>query len=188
MCASFTVMRHRHGKKALLTGALIALSLAFAHAPAVALGEGGSTDSSVKKCKRGEVWNKKTGKCVKAAAGVLPDEDLYQQGRALAKAGEYGWALTVLAAVSNQNDPRVLNYTGYSYRKWGQIEKGIGYYQKALAIDPNFVLVREYLGEGYIAAGKIDLAKDQLAQIAARCGTTCEEYQDLAEELEKVSN
>ena len=59
---------------------------------------------------------------------------------------------------------------------------------KALAIDPNYVLVREYLGEGYIAAGKIGLAKAQLTEIASRCGTTCEEYQDLAEELQKIPN
>jgi tetratricopeptide (TPR) repeat protein len=150
------------------------------------MGDGGG-DNSGTKCKKGEVWDKKKKKCVKASSGVLPDEDLYQQGVALAKAGEYDWALTVLAAVSNQNDPRVLNYTGYSYRKSGQIEKGIGYYQRALAIDPNFVLAREYLGEGYVASGRIDLAKAELTQIAQRCGTTCEEYQDLAEELEKVS-
>jgi tetratricopeptide (TPR) repeat protein len=175
-------------KKSMLLGALVALSFAFAHGPVLAMGDGGSTDSSVKKCKKGEVWDKNKKKCMKAASGVLPDEDLYQQGRALAQAGEYDWAITVLSAISNQNDPRVLNYTGYSYRKSGEIEKGIGYYQKALAIDPNYVLVREYLGEGYIAAGKIDLAKAELGEIAQRCGTTCEEYQDLAEELEKVSD
>ena len=81
----------------------------------------------VKKCKKGEV-PKKVGniwKCVKVETGILPDEDLYQQGRALAKAGEYEWALQVLAAIQNQNDPRVLNYTGYSNRKAGRLEIGI---------------------------------------------------------------
>jgi len=175
-------------KKSLAMGALIALSFAFAHGPVLAMGSGGSTDTSAQKCKKGEVFDKNKKKCVKATSGILPDEDLYQQGRGLAKAGEYDWALTVLAAISNQNDPRVLNYIGYSYRKSGQIDKGISYYQRALAIDPNYVLVREYLGEGYIAAGKIDLAKAQLTEIASRCGTTCEEYQDLAEELQKIPN
>jgi tetratricopeptide (TPR) repeat protein len=175
-------------KKSLLVGTLIALSFAFAQGPALAMGDGGSSDSGTKKCKKGEVWDKGKKKCTKASSGVLPDEDLYEQGRALAQAGEYDWALTVLAAISNQNDPRVLNYTGYSYRKSGQIEKGIGYYQRALAIDPDYVLVREYLGEGYVAAGKIDLAKAQLTEIAARCGTTCEEYQELAEEIDKATD
>ena len=139
----------------------------------------------VLKCKKGEVL-KKVGnvkKCVKVESGILPDEDLYQQGRLLAKAGQYDWALQVLAVIQNQNDPRVLNYTGYSHRKAGRLEIGITYYRKALAINPDFVLAREYLGEGYVAAGRIDLAKAELDEIARLCGTTCEEYKDLSEAI-----
>jgi tetratricopeptide (TPR) repeat protein len=144
----------------------------------------------VKKCKKGEVI-KKVGnvkKCVKVESGVLPDNELYEQGRLLAKAGEYEWALQVLAAIENQNDPRVLNYTGYSNRKAGRVEIGITYYRKALAIDPNFVLAREYLGEGYVAAGRIDLAQIELGEIKARVGTGSEEYRDLAKAIAKASN
>ncbi len=156
-------------------------------APVYAMGDGNSGGSSpAKKCKKGEVL--KNGKCVKASSGVLPDEQLYQQGRALAQAGEYDWALIVLGAISNQNDPRVLNYTGYSYRKSGHLDQAFGYYTKAINIDPNFNLAREYLGEGYVAAGKIDLAKAQLTEIANRCGTSCEEYQELAEHISGVAN
>lgn len=167
---------------ALATVAALAFGVAT-FAPAYAMGDGGSSSTTpAKKCKKGEVV--KNGKCVKATSGVLPDEDLYQQGRALAQAGEYDWALTVLAAVSNQKDPRVLNYIGYSHRKSGRLDEAFGYYHKAIEIDPNFVLAREYLGEGYVAAGRIDLAKSQLTEIANRCGTTCEEYQELAEHIE----
>ena len=42
--------------------------------------------------------------CVKVKAGILPDEDLYQQGRQLAKAGQYDWALEVLAASATTGD------------------------------------------------------------------------------------
>jgi tetratricopeptide (TPR) repeat protein len=118
-------------------------------------------------------------------AYVLPDEQLYRHGSALAQAGEYDWALTVLAAIRNQNDPHVLNYTGCSLRKSGRLDEGIRYYRKALAINPDFVLAREYLGEGYVAAGRIDLAKVELNEIAKRCCTTCEEYQELAEHIER---
>lgn len=147
---------------------------------------GGSSNSSgnnspaTHNCKKGEVWDKKTKACVKASSGILPDEELYQQGRALAKQGQYDWALDVLALVQNQNDPRVLNYEGYSNRKAGRLEIGISYYRKALAINPNFVLAREYLGEGYVAAGRADLAKAELGEIATRCGVACEEYKDLS--------
>jgi tetratricopeptide (TPR) repeat protein len=171
---------------------------------ALAAGGGGgtSTTSPAKlKCKKGEVVAnlkkdgktvKKDGKtvkaCVKVESGVLPDAELYEQGRALAKQGHYDWALEVLAAIENQNDPHVLNYIGYSNRKAGRLEIGITFYRKALAIDPNFVLAREYLGEGYVAAGRIDLAKAELAEIAKRCGATCEEFKDLSEAIATAVN
>jgi len=165
-------------------------------------GGGSSTTSPAKlKCKKGEVVAslkkdgktvKKDGKtvkvCVKVESGVLPDAELYEQGRALAKQGHYDWALEVLAAIENQNDPHVLNYIGYSNRKAGRLEIGITFYRKALAIDPDFVLAREYLGEGYVAAGRIDLAKAELAEIAKRCGKTCEEYKDLSKAIATAVN
>ncbi len=145
-------------------------------------------------CKKGEVIKNvrtngvKKKKCVKLESSNLTDEELYDQGRQLAKDGKYEDALKVLAKIKNQDDPRVLNYLGYSNRKAGRLEVGIAYYQKALAIDPNFVLAREYLGEGYVAAGKIDLAKIELAEIEKRCGMTCEEYKDLAEVIATAAN
>lgn len=145
--------------------------------------DGGGSSPSTHNCKKSEVWDKVKKKCVKKQSGILPDEDLYQQGRALAKEGHYEWALEVLALIQNQEDPRVLNYTGYSHRKAGRLEIGISYYRKALAIDPNFNLAREYLGEGYVSAGRIDLAQAELSEIGARCGTTCEEYRDLAKAI-----
>jgi tetratricopeptide (TPR) repeat protein len=167
----------------LVFGAMLLLS-----SQAFALGDNTSTDTAppTPSCKKGEVLKEvvKDGKkmkiCVKAQSGILPDEELYQQGRLLAKAGQYDWAVEVLSLVQNQNDPRVLNYLGYSNRKAGRLEIGISYYRKALAINPNFVLAREYLGEGYVAAGRSDLAQAELGEIEKRCGKTCEEYTDLA--------
>ncbi len=158
---------------------------------AMALAAGGSdgntTSPATQSCKKGEVWNKTKKKCVKATSGALDDEELYQQGRALAREGHYDWAIEVLALVQNQQDPRVLNYTGYSHRKAGRLDIGITYYRRALAIDPNFNLAREYLGEGYIAAGRVDLAMNELAAIARSCGTGCEEYKALATAISAVN-
>ena len=158
---------------------------------------GGSNNAPAKPvlhCKKGEavkkvkVSGKWVKKCVKLDAGILSDEDLYQQGRQLAKAGEYDKALLVLATIKNQNDPRVLNYIGYSNRKAGRLEIGITYYRKALAIDPNFVLAREYLGEGYVAAGRIDLAQIELNEIKNRAGVDSEEYKDLSKAIATAAN
>ncbi|MFN0190754.1 MAG: tetratricopeptide repeat protein [Aestuariivirga sp.] len=177
--------------------AVIACLFAFAAPGALAAGDGGGTSEPAApaiKCKKGyvPVTVKKNGQstkiCKKRQTGVMPDEELYQHGRFLAASGNYGEAIDVLKAVSNQNDPRVLNYIGYSYRKSGRLDVGIGYYQQALAINPDYVRAREYLGEGYAAAGRIDLAMVQLAEIGKRCGETCEEYQDLQEAIRTATN
>ena len=137
-------------------------------------------------CAKGQVAMKKHGKmkCVVAKAELVPDTELYTQGWQLAKAGEYDWAIEVLSAVKDHNNPDVLNMLGYSNRKAGRIELGISYYGQALKLKPDFVRAREYLGEGYVAAGKLDLAKFQLGEIQKICGTTCEEYQDLAKVID----
>jgi tetratricopeptide (TPR) repeat protein len=119
---------------------------------------------------------------------LLNDDELYEQGRVLAKEGEYEWALNVFSAIKNQNDPKVLNYIGYANRKAGRLETGFAYYKKALDIDPNFVLAREYYGEGLVAAGRVDLAQIQLDEIAKRCGTHCSEYKELAKVMATAVN
>lgn len=134
---------------------------------------------------------KRQGKKVKICglkkADLIQDDELFQQGRLLAKQGQYDWAISVLSSVQNQNDPAVLNYLGYSNRKAGRLEIAITYYNKALAIDPNYVLAREYLGEGYVAAGRLDLAQIQLDEIANRAGKTSDEYIDLAKAMKGAS-
>lgn len=186
---------------------LFASALSFAVVPALAAGTGGdsggtspgtgntNTPSPKKlKCKSGYVVKSVTvdgvtkRKCVRATAGVLPDKELFEQGNALAQEGEYDWALQVLAQVRDQNQPDVQNMQGYSHRKSGRLEVAIGYYRKALALNPDFVRAREYLGEGYASAGRLDLARMELAEIEKRCGVTCTEYKDLSEAIARASN
>lgn len=146
------------------------------------------------KCKRGETAKRVTrnGKrvtiCMKLKADVLPDSELYQNARMLADEGEYEWALDHLRLITNQNDHEVLNYTGYSNRKAGRLETGIAYYHKALAINPDYVQAREYLGEAYVLAGRSDLAKAQLQEIAQRCGTSCETFIVLEQAIAAPAN
>ena len=142
-----------------------------------------TTPSSKKlKCKRGETAKnvKSKGKtkyaCVKLKADVLPDNELYQQARLLADEGEYEWALDHLRLIRVQQNAEVLNYTGYANRKAGRLETGIGYYQQALALNPDYAQAREYLGEAYVLAGFDDLARKQLQEIESRSGTSSEAY------------
>jgi tetratricopeptide (TPR) repeat protein len=167
----------------ILPSAGLALTLGLMlSSPVLAAGDGGdSNNSGAQNCKAGEVWSSSQKKCVKSSSGLVPDVELYDQGRQLALAGEFDRAIEVLNTIRERNNPGVLNYLGYAHRKAGMIDEGIAYYHQALAIDPDYVLAREYLGEGYVAAGNVKLARLQLQEIGTRCGTNCEEYIELAE-------
>ncbi|MBB4301132.1 tetratricopeptide (TPR) repeat protein [Rhodobium orientis] len=130
-------------------------------------------------CKRGTVRDRKTGKCVAVKAFNGDSETRYQVARFYAYDGRFEDAIALLDPIAYERDPRVLNMLGYSNRKLGHFDTGLAYYRRALAIDPSFDLAREYLGEGYVALGRIDLAREQLGHIARSCGTGCEEYRAL---------
>ena len=138
-------------------------------------------------CSPGQVWDRKKHKCLQRHSSVLPDPELTEYAYALAKSERYQEALNVLDTLENPNTPRALNYRGYATRKLGRTDKGITYYLKSVALDPNYPQVREYLGEAYVIQGNFDLAKNQLATIEKLCGSKeCEYYKDLAEALEKA--
>ncbi len=147
----------------------------------------GSDPEDMIECRKGLVYDKKKKKCVPAQSGITPDTVLTDNAYRLAKAGKPEEALTLLDMVRDQQSPTVLNYRGYATRLTGKVDQGIVFYKQALAIDPNNVLVREYLGEAYVTKGKIALARAQLRKIEELCGNTdCHEYADLAEEIEKA--
>jgi Flp pilus assembly protein TadD len=152
-------------------------------------GESAALSAKAVGCKRGEAakWSgdgdARKQACVALAAGVMGDDELYEQGKLLATENEYDWALEVLAVIAKQDDAKVLNYIGYSNRKAGRLETGIEAYKKALALDPNYVQAREYLGEAYILAGKKDLAMAELVEIKTRKGADCPEYAALEKAL-----
>src|SRR4029453_19016160 len=162
----------------------LALSIAGAVGPAFAASGGGSSGGSsggnTPPRQPGYVYDSNKKTCVKATSGLFDDKQLYEQGRALALAGRYAEALGALTAVRNQNDSMVLTMIGYAKRKSGSFDEGMAYYQRALAIDPNNANTREYLGEAYVETGRMDLAKAELANVEALCGTECEQYQDPA--------
>ena len=141
-----------------------------------------------KKCPSGTAWSKQQKKCVAVKKGSLSDEDLARAGRQLALDGHYYDAIKVLDMASNENDPAVLTYLGYSHRKLGDIDLGISLYKKALDVDPDNVGTREYLGEGYVSKGELDLAWLELVEIEKRCGTTCVEYQALEKSMRSGSS
>jgi tetratricopeptide (TPR) repeat protein len=143
-------------------------------------GGGGNDRSDPATCDRGQVWDSRSQRCVKAENGILPDKALTDYAYALIKAGRYREALDVLDLLKNPNTAVALNYRGYATRKMGRLDEGIGYYLRSVALDPHYAQVREYLGEAYLLKGDMASAKAQLQAIKGICGTVCESYEHLA--------
>lgn len=135
------------------------------------------------RCRSGKAWSCSARKCVTKSSLNLSDDELYLEAVSLIEAGRYDEALAALLAITRRDDPKVLNYIGYSTRKLGDVDEGIAYYRKALALDPDYVRAREYLGEGYLQKGDLESAKRELREIYDRCGTDCREYRMLSEAI-----
>ncbi|MEJ6783847.1 tetratricopeptide repeat protein [Aminobacter sp. Piv2-1] len=147
-------------------------------------GGGGGNDGTQVKCRTGLVYNTRTKKCQKPQSGMIDDNSLYLAGRALAMDGKYDEAIKVLTLAADKTDPRILNYLGYSHRKAGRVLVGLGYYQEAILNDPDYMPVREYMGEAHLTLGDVAGARLQLSEIEKRCGKGCREYGLLSEQIE----
>lgn len=180
-------------------GSVMALALPLILSPAPVIANGGSGDSDpptnvpadnskpkkkffVIKCFNGKIWDKQKKKCIEEEqSDTLNQDSIYDFGRDLARAGKYENAIRVLLLARDQSDPRVLNYLGYSNRKLGNMDKALRYYHAAVASNPDFTLVREYLGEAYIQLGLLEKAREQLTQLERICGSrSCREYSILS--------
>jgi tetratricopeptide (TPR) repeat protein len=133
-------------------------------------------------CDKGFAFDPNSKTCVRTSAGLIRDDELYRQGRELALAGHYEPALGVLEAVKAKTSS-VLTMIGYSTRKLGRVDEGIAIYHQALALDPGNLNTREYLGEGYLAAGRVDLAEAELDTLQNLCGVNCDQYKLLAKAI-----
>jgi predicted Zn-dependent protease len=54
------------------------------------------------------------------------------------------------------------NMAGFCSRKSGSVKAAFGYYDKALALRPDYEEAHEYLGEAYLQSGDVPKAKEQL--------------------------
>lgn len=153
-------------KKPIVIG--LALALAAAPLPALAAGTADTTTTSNAYSTEDELTEK---------YGDLGTN--YTAAVALIDAGQYQDAVVILQSLGKSDDPRVLNYLGFTHRKLGKFDEAITFYEKALKVEPHFAAAHEYLGEAYVDSGKLDKAKAQLAKIKSICGTGCSEYSKL---------
>ena len=76
------------------------------------------------------------------------------------------------------------NLLGYSYRQLQRYNESLDAYQRALSLDPKHRGAHEYIGEAYLALGRLDKAKEHLDALDKICFLPCEEYRDLKRSYE----
>jgi predicted Zn-dependent protease len=118
----------------------------------------------------------------------LDQDQVYSLGYWQAKNGHYEAALATLRSARDQDDPRIQTMVGFTLRKLGRVDEAFGYYFKALATRPDATTTRQYLGEAYLQIGDPARAREQLAEIGQRCGSACEDYTALADEIAKYEH
>lgn len=134
-------------------------------------------------CRQGLVYNPRTRKCEQEES-LAPDDRLLAEGIALARSGSFDAAIATLWRIGDwRKNAQALNYLGLSHRKTGRLEEAFAYYRLALSVDPDYTLARSYLGEGYLAIDRPDLAEAELTEIALRAGVESAEYKALAGHL-----
>jgi tetratricopeptide (TPR) repeat protein len=156
----------------LVLASAIALQ-AFAFAPVVHAAGGDSNPpkptNTTKKCLFGRVFDEAAGRCVKPNKSNFTEDQLYDAVRELAYDGQYVNAQGILR-VMDQDDDRVLTYWGFTYRKMGELELANAFYENAIAANPDNILARSYMGQGFVSEGKTELAIEQWREIKARGG------------------
>lgn len=154
----------------------LALTLPAVAFPGMSLAAG--SDSSeppkpsegTKKCWGKRVFDKETGKCVKPEQSSMNADELLESARELAYLERFEDAQAVLAALPDQADSRVLTYWGFTNRKLGRTDLANAYYEQAIAKNPNNILARSYMAQGFVEAGNYAQALAQWKEIRARGG------------------
>ncbi len=101
---------------------------------------------------------------------------------------EKNWlgAVATLNAYTRANPQNADGYNllGYSYRQLQRYNESLDAYQRALTLDPKHRGAHEYIGEAYIALGRLDKAREHLEALDKICFLPCEEYRDLKRSYE----
>ena len=98
----------------------------------------------------------------------------------------YAAAIPLLRKVvaSDPEDADAYNHLGYAHRQLGKMDEAIGFYQKALAIEPDHLGANEYLGELWLQVGELAKAEQRLEVLDDACFFGCDQYYKLRDAID----
>lgn len=112
-------------------------------------------------------------------------ESDFDKAEYLIKADKCDEAIPLLQHVvaDNGRDADALNYLGFCHRKLGKYPEALGFYKRALTVNPKHKGANEYLGELYLRMGDMAKAEEQLTVLRGLCPSGCEELEDLEADI-----
>lgn len=155
----------------------VALTLAVALSPAVALDTGGGGASGG--------GGGGTQMSTSRSAGAHTAAPTLAVARADIKAQNWAKAIADLKLIvaANPGSADAYNLLGYAYRNAGNTQRAGQAYARALKLDPRHTGALEYQGILFVKLGQTSKAQANLEKIKTLCGTSCEEYKDLAKAI-----
>jgi Flp pilus assembly protein TadD len=84
---------------------------------------------------------------------------------------------------ANSANADAYNLLGYALRHLDRTDRAMQAYKRALSLDPNHKGALEYQGVLFVMLGDLDSANVNLQKLETICGTSCEEYEELAEAI-----
>ena len=87
-----------------------------------------------------------------------------------------------LANEERPNDPDILGYLGYSFRKVDDFTMAEIYYEQGLEINPYHIGINRYLGELYFQTNRVNKVRERL-KVLEKCN--CKEYKELENLISK---
>jgi len=126
-------------------------------------------------------WYKVVVKYVKSGKKLEKKGKIKKAKKKYEKALKY----SLEAYKTDKQNPDILNYLGFAYRKLGKLEEAEIYYRLGLSMDPKHSGINEYLGELYLSTNRIEEAKERLS-VLKNCN--CEEYEELKVLIESSGN
>jgi tetratricopeptide (TPR) repeat protein len=126
-----------------------------------------STETT-EKCDGDLIWN--GTKCVTPRSPELNENDRLKAIQELAFFGDINAAQQILRQLDNPTSDLALTYWGFTHRKQGNLTLANLFYQDAIDRNPDNILARSYMGQGFVEAGKMDAAIAQWQAINSRDG------------------
>lgn len=131
------------------------------------------------------------------AAASVKDEVPFRADSGLTKAEYYLATQKYAQAIDEaQNvlkrhpkDGDALTYLGFAYHRLGDLEKAVGFYDRALAVAPHHLGANKYRADLYLEQGNVARAFEQLQVLRSVCGVAdCEEINELERAINAVKS